>query len=371
MRIIKFRILSVILTATLVALVAPTKALAVVQNLNGQTGQIQTFQNDTNVTVSSSNDVHSLGWQGLLPLSRGGTGANSFTAGSLLFSNGTSISQDNSDLFWDYINKRLGIGTSEPTTTLDVIGNASVSGDLEVNGNIISTNLVPYTGANADVNLGTKALILDGNDNLNYISIDNTNFNLFLNQYGLSQLGSSTQDPYITLGANPGIELAFDSPAGATEDGDSITITANAGGGTSGAGGSIILTAGSATAGNSNGGNISFVVGAKTGSGTNGAFQIQTGGTGIKAILDASSLAASDKTFTFPNATGTFGLLEANQTWKGLNKFEASTNSTIYVGSSVKSGCIAMGDSDSSGVTYVTANDGVLSASATKPSICQ
>jgi hypothetical protein len=39
--------------------------------------------------------------------------------------------------------------------------------------------------------------------------------------------------------------------------------------------------------------------------------------------------------------------------------------------SSVKSGCIAMGDSDGSGVTYITANDGVLSASATKPSTCQ
>jgi hypothetical protein len=51
--------------------------------------------------------------------------------------------------------------------------------------------------------------------------------------------------------------------------------------------------------------------------------------------------------------------------------FQAGTNSTIYVGSSIKSGCIALGDSDNDGITYITANNGTLSASSTKPSICQ
>lgn len=37
----------------LVTLVAPTETLAVVQSLNSQTGQNQTFQNDSNVTISS------------------------------------------------------------------------------------------------------------------------------------------------------------------------------------------------------------------------------------------------------------------------------------------------------------------------------
>lgn len=40
------------------------------------------------------------------------------TAGSVLFSNGTTINQDNSNFFWDNTNKRLGLGTSAPTTTL-------------------------------------------------------------------------------------------------------------------------------------------------------------------------------------------------------------------------------------------------------------
>ena len=90
-----------------------------------------------------------------------------------------------------------------------------------------------------------------------------------------------------------------------------------------------------------------------------------------RGILNFSGVTDPNKTFTFPNSTGTFGLLEADQIWSGLNKFEAGANSIIYVGSSVKSGCIALGDSDGSGVTYITANDGVLTASSTKPSICQ
>ena len=102
-----------------------------------------------------------------------------------------------------------------------------------------------------------------------------------------------------------------------------------------------------------------------------GELQLKNFSSGIKAIFNTTSLTSSDKIFAFPDDSGTLGLLEVNQTWSGLNKFEASTNSTIYVGSSVKSGCIVMGDSDGSGVTYITANDGVLSASTTKPSICQ
>lgn len=44
------------------------------------------------------------------------------TSGSVLFSNGTTIAQDNANLFWDDTNNRLGIGTTTPTSRLDVIG---------------------------------------------------------------------------------------------------------------------------------------------------------------------------------------------------------------------------------------------------------
>lgn len=46
-----------------------------------------------------------------------------FTAGSIAFAGtGGVLSQDNSNLFWDDTNNRLGIGTNSPQSTLDVSG---------------------------------------------------------------------------------------------------------------------------------------------------------------------------------------------------------------------------------------------------------
>jgi hypothetical protein len=49
-----------------------------------------------------------------------------FSTGSVLFvgSDG-NISQDNANLFWDSVNKRLGIGTMEPNEKLEVVGNGN------------------------------------------------------------------------------------------------------------------------------------------------------------------------------------------------------------------------------------------------------
>ena len=48
-------------------------------------------------------------------------------AGSIQFSDGTSFTSDNSNLFWDNTNKRLGIGTATPNHTIHVIGTAGLS----------------------------------------------------------------------------------------------------------------------------------------------------------------------------------------------------------------------------------------------------
>lgn len=44
----------------------------------------------------------------------------SLTGGSLIFSNGTTLAQDNANIFWDDTNNRLGIGTLAPSTRLEV-----------------------------------------------------------------------------------------------------------------------------------------------------------------------------------------------------------------------------------------------------------
>ena len=54
------------------------------------------------------------------------------TSGSVLFSNGSTIAQDNANLFWDDTNNRLGIGTNAPTLPLDVNGQARIVGTLNL-----------------------------------------------------------------------------------------------------------------------------------------------------------------------------------------------------------------------------------------------
>jgi hypothetical protein len=62
------------------------------------------------------------GVTGTLPVANGGTGATSLSGGSILFSNGTSIAQDNTNFFWDNTNKRLGLLTSGPLSTFQIGG---------------------------------------------------------------------------------------------------------------------------------------------------------------------------------------------------------------------------------------------------------
>lgn len=59
---------------------------------------------------------------GTMPVSKGGTGNSSYTAGSVVFSDGTNLAQNNSGLFWDNTNGRLGVGTNNPTSKLNITG---------------------------------------------------------------------------------------------------------------------------------------------------------------------------------------------------------------------------------------------------------
>jgi hypothetical protein len=66
---------------------------------------------------------------GTMPVSKGGTGNSSYTSGSVLFSDGTNIAQNNTKLYWDNTNSRLGVGTNAPSQTLDINGNINTSGN--------------------------------------------------------------------------------------------------------------------------------------------------------------------------------------------------------------------------------------------------
>lgn len=202
-----------------VSLAIPAEAQAVIQNLNGAIGQNQTFQSDSNVTMTRSGDTHILGWQNLLPISRGGTGVGSFTTGSLFFFNGSAFAENNSKLFWDNTNFRLGIGTSSPASTLGVNGNASISGNLDVTGDISAANfdllgLVPYTGSTSNVNLGDNSLtagsLISVNDaNIHSLTVGRGSGSVLYNTaIGIDALSNNTTGPnntaigYRALAAN-------------------------------------------------------------------------------------------------------------------------------------------------------------------------
>jgi len=81
------------------------------------------------------------------------------TSGSILFSNGTTIAQDNSNFFWDDTNNRLGIGTASPLAAIQNTGTTILSGAVAIN----STNTA--TGYSLFVNgvIGVTSITLTQN----------------------------------------------------------------------------------------------------------------------------------------------------------------------------------------------------------------
>lgn len=114
------QIISTIATGTAPLTVASTTNVA---NLNadlldGQQGSY--YQNADNINA------------GTLVVGRGGTGASTFTAGRVLFGNGTSALNTSANLFWDNSNNRLGIGTATPADPLDVNGASTLRGNITI-----------------------------------------------------------------------------------------------------------------------------------------------------------------------------------------------------------------------------------------------
>ncbi len=94
---------------------------------------------------------------------------SSYTAGSLLFTSGSAVSEDNANLFWDDTNNRLGVGTSSPWAKLSVEQNAGEVG-FSV-GSSTATSFVVDASGNVGIGTAspTTALTVDGNITVNNI----------------------------------------------------------------------------------------------------------------------------------------------------------------------------------------------------------
>ena len=111
-----------------------------VSALNGLTANTQYFAvgtGGTDFAISSATDTHTFNLPTASATNRGALSSAdwttfnskftlpSLTSGSVLFSNGTTIAQDNANFFWDNTNNRLGIGTASPRAILDIVSSAS------------------------------------------------------------------------------------------------------------------------------------------------------------------------------------------------------------------------------------------------------
>lgn len=115
----------------------------------------QTVINDPNaasIPISLTADV-----TGVLPQANGGSNASTnFTAGSILFDDGTRFVQNNSQLFWDNTNLQLGIGTSTLSANS---GKVAIQGGLVINGNLhgVATATVGALNATTTLSVGSTS----------------------------------------------------------------------------------------------------------------------------------------------------------------------------------------------------------------------
>ena len=127
---------SVILTVTQQAGIMAGTGITAINSLTGAVQTLATGTTGTDFAISSTGTTHTFNLPTASAANRGALSAAdwttfngkfnlpSLTSGSVLFSNGTTIAQDNANLFWDDTNNRLGIGTASPSVNLSVRNSA-------------------------------------------------------------------------------------------------------------------------------------------------------------------------------------------------------------------------------------------------------
>lgn len=174
-----------------------------------------TKTDDTNVTLTLGGSPSTalinaasltLGWTGQLSYARGGTATNtSFTQGSIIFAGASSFSQDNSNLFWDGTNHRLGIGLTTPLAPFHISGTSNPSAYIDTYGD--ATRLIfrraegtfgspTQVGANVIMGLfGSRAF-----NNSGAFNVGNT---ARLTAFTAEAQTLTTQGAYLTLETTP------------------------------------------------------------------------------------------------------------------------------------------------------------------------
>jgi hypothetical protein len=126
----------------------------------GNTGTVTSVATGTGLTGGPITTTGTISLSTPVTVANGGTGASSFTAGYVLFGNGTSAIATDADLFWDSSANELGISTTSPTEKLHVEG-----GNIFINGE--SQGIIVDAGGNKRVGFmkygGFEGAMVHGN----------------------------------------------------------------------------------------------------------------------------------------------------------------------------------------------------------------
>ncbi len=148
---------------------------------------------------------------------------SSFTQGSVLFSDGFTITEDNANFFWDDTNDRLGIGTNTPGVKLHALKGGTAVGDgTEVaifqNNNLTTDNaIISLVAGNAGV---SRFQFSDVNDrDEGFIEFDHST--------GKFNIGDNGSEVNLTIDSSGNIGIGTTSPAAKFEvmvdDGDNVS----------------------------------------------------------------------------------------------------------------------------------------------------
>ncbi len=135
----------------------------------GESGILDTSASGNTVTVNVT----------LITVPKGGTGRiTPMIKGSVVFSDGSKLEEDNANFFWDDTNNRLGLGTNTPEHTLEVQGHAGIvhtATENDQHGLEIIANAATFADFKAlDIDYITGALEAGEEDAIILVNIDET-----------------------------------------------------------------------------------------------------------------------------------------------------------------------------------------------------
>ncbi|MCE2929325.1 MAG: hypothetical protein LW817_06830, partial [Candidatus Caenarcaniphilales bacterium] len=198
--------------------------------INSTTGNIDTINS---LNINNSVTITSNSFNGVMAnISGTVNGANfdgDFTNGSILFSNAAGeIVENNSSLYWSSTTERLGIGTNDPSQSIDTTGRVRIRGGNPNPNYVLSSLDTAGNGQWMDISV----ILTNGGAFLNALNdaISDNNYNLFLgNGAGLvatgrynTGLGIDTMRTVTT--GNGNTALGFKAANGMTSGSNNIFI---------------------------------------------------------------------------------------------------------------------------------------------------